>query len=71
MLESCWPSCIILVSIFRKNIAAEFIPAVLSPKAFSIMAANKMIEIPEKTKLEVFLNKDEEKYLLVDLKYAM
>lgn len=35
------------------------------------MATNQLIEIPEKTKLDIFLKEDEEKYLLVDLKYAM
>ena len=30
-----------------------------------------MIEIPEKTKLDILLKANEEKYLLLDLKYAL
>ena len=35
------------------------------------MASNNLVEIPEKTKLDIVLNKGEDKYMLVDLKYFM
>lgn len=35
------------------------------------MAANKMFEIPQKSKMEIMLRQDEEKYLMVDLKYSL
>lgn len=35
------------------------------------MAANQLIEIPEKTKLDILLKAGEERYLLIDLKYAL
>ena len=39
--------------------------------AFKIMASNNYIKIPEKHKIDVILKKDEEKHLLVDLKYVL
>lgn len=38
---------------------------------FSILVANSFIELPEKTKIDVLVKPGEEKYLMVDLKYAM
>jgi len=35
------------------------------------MASNNLIQVPEKHKMDIVLNKDEEKYLLVDLKNYM
>lgn len=35
------------------------------------MASNNYIELPEKHKVDVVLKKDEDKHLLVDLKYVM
>jgi len=35
------------------------------------MASNNYIQIPEKHKVDIILKKDEEKHLLVDLKYVM
>ena len=38
---------------------------------FRIMASNNYIEIPEKHKVDILLNKNETKELLVDLKYFL
>lgn len=38
---------------------------------FRIMAANNFIKVPEKHKIDVVLNKQEDKYFLVDLKNYM
>lgn len=38
---------------------------------FKIMVSNHQIEIPEKQKMTLTVGKDEDKILLVDLKYAM
>jgi len=35
------------------------------------MASNNYVEIPQKLKVDVALKKDENKHLLVDLKYAL
>ena len=35
------------------------------------MASNNYIKLPEKHKIDVILKKDEEKHILVDLKYVM
>ena len=63
------------MSIYRKKSQVDDALAGLQngdiSNTFSIMATNQLIEIPEKTKLDIFLKEGEEKYLLVDLKYAM
>jgi hypothetical protein len=35
------------------------------------MASNNYVEIPEKTKVDIALKNEEQKHLLVDLKYAL
>jgi len=38
---------------------------------FKILASSNFIEIPEKTKIDIVLKKEEAKHLIVDLKYVL
>ena len=75
-LKKCWPDCVILLSLFPNQKDLESIEKKPTPfyniyHNFKIMASNNLVEIPEKTKLDLVLNRGEEKFLLVDLKYFL
>ena len=62
----------ILITVFEdRNGPTSKFSNFLGKRSFRIMGSNNFIEIPEKQKIDVILKKDEEKHLLVDLKYVM
>ena len=72
-MKECWPNCVVLLSVFenKSGIKSKFEGSFIDSSAFKIMASNNYIKVPEKHKIDVILKKDEEKHLLVDLKYVM
>ena len=62
----------VLVSVFENTDGKKSqYKSFIDNSAFKIMASNNYIRLPEKHKIDVILKKDEEKHLLVDLKYVM
>ena len=71
-MKECWPNCVILLSVFQNTAGPQNkIAGFEVSKSFQILASNNYIKLPEKHKIDVILKKDEEKHLLVDLKYVM
>ena len=71
-LKECWPNCVVLVSVFENTEGKKSqYKSFIDNSAFKIMASNSYIKLPEKHKTDIILKKDEEKYILVDLKNVM
>lgn len=75
MMAKCWPSCVLLISFYidfsSGKIDEKYPVSLYENMNFKIMVSNHQIEIPEKQKMTLTVGKDEDKILLVDLKYAM
>lgn len=63
-LKSCWPYCVVLISIIDLENSQK-------KGNFSLMATNSIMQLPEKQKIDITLKESETKAYLVDLKYAL
>jgi hypothetical protein len=76
MKAICWPTCILLISFYvdYDKVSKSELSNLQNSNSymnFKIMASNSHIELPEKQKMSLTLAKDEDKLILVDLKYTL
>ena len=71
-LKKCWPNCVLLVTTFKDDsgLKGKF-NSYLEESKFKIMVSNNYMELPQKMKVDVVMQKEEQKHLLVDLKHVM
>lgn len=66
----CWPNCVLLVNFYIE--ADPTLPYnYYESSQFKIMASNNQIELPERHKTSFTLGKQEDREIMVDLKYPL
>ena len=59
-LEKCWPTCVLLVSTFKDDVSLKGkFNSYLEESKFKIMVSNSYLELPQRTKVDVVMQKAE------------